>query len=72
MPTVRFLVRQCAVVFTDPRNLIIGVAMDIRVSRDAGSKDVISRGVRYYQIDLAADVKMEEPDAVVLSTGITV
>lgn len=60
------------VVFTDPRNLIIGVAMDIRVSRDAGSKDVISRGVRYYQIDLAADVKIEEPNAVVISTGITV
>lgn len=60
------------IVFTDPSNLIIGLAADIRVSRDAGSKDVISRGVRYYQIDLAADVKIEEPDAVVVATGITV
>jgi hypothetical protein len=60
------------IVFTDPRNLIIGLATDIRVSRDAGSKDVISRGVRYYQIDLAADVKIEEPDALVIATGITV
>mgnify|MGYP001373249478 CR=1 FL=1 len=38
----------------------------------AGSKDVISRGVRYYQIDLAADVKIEEAGAMVISTGITV
>lgn len=60
------------IVFTDPRNLIIGLAADIRVSRDAGSKDVLSRGVRYYQIDLAADVKIEEPDAIVIATGITV
>ncbi|HEY3412228.1 MAG TPA: hypothetical protein VGM51_04115 [Armatimonadota bacterium] len=61
-----------ALVFTDPRNLIIGLATDVRVSRDVGSKDVISRGVRYYQIDLAADVKIEEADAMVVTTGITV
>lgn len=60
------------VVFTDPRNLIIGLATDVRVSRDVSSKDVISRGVRYYQIDLAADVKIEEADAMVVTTGITV
>ena len=60
------------VVFTDPRNLVLGMALDIRISRDASSKDVISRGVRYYQIDLAADAKIEEPDALVLNTGITV
>lgn len=60
------------VIFTDPRNLIIGLATDVRVSRDASSKDVISRGVRYYQIDLAADVRIEEPDALVLCTGISV
>lgn len=59
-------------VFTDPRNLIIGLATDVRVSRDVSSKDVISRGVRYYQIDLAADVKIEEADAMVVTTGITV
>ena len=60
-----------ALVFTDPRNLIIGLATDVRVSRDVSSKDVISRGVRYYQIDLAADVKIEEADAMVVITGIT-
>lgn len=60
------------IVFTDPRNLLIGIALDIRISRDASSKDVLSRGVRYYQIDLAADVKIEEADAMVISTGITV
>lgn len=60
------------IVLTDPANLIIGLALDIRISRDAGSKDVLSRGVRYYQIDLAADVKIEEPDALVIDTGVTV
>jgi hypothetical protein len=58
------------IVFTDPRNLLIGMALDIRVSRDASSKDVLSRGVRYYQIDLAADVKIEEADGMVVTTGI--
>jgi hypothetical protein len=57
-------------VLTDPRNLLIGLALDIRVSRDASSKDVLSRGVRYYQIDLAADAKVEEPDAMVVCTGL--
>lgn len=55
-----------AVVFTDPRNLLLGIALDVQVRRDATSRDVISRGVRYYQIDLAADVKIEEPDALVI------
>lgn len=59
------------IVFTDPRNLLIGIGLDVRVSRDASSKDVISRGVRYYQIDLAADVKIEEPDAMVVNNGIS-
>jgi hypothetical protein len=61
-----------SVVFTDPSNLVIGMVTDIRVSRDSSSKDVLSRGVRYYQIDLAADVKIEEPDAVVAASGVTV
>jgi hypothetical protein len=60
------------IVFTDPRNLLLGIALDIRISRDATSKDVLSRGVRYYQIDLAADVKIEEMDALVVNTGISV
>lgn len=58
------------IVFTDPANLLIGLGMDVQVRRDAASRDVISRGVRYYQVDLAADVKIEEPDAVVLCAGI--
>ena len=61
-----------SIVFTDPRNLLLGIALDVQVRRDASSRDVISRGVRYYQIDLAADVKIEEPDALVVCTGLTV
>jgi len=60
------------VVFTDPRNLIVGLAKEIAVRRDASSRDVISRGVRYYQIDLAADVQIELADAVVKITGLSV
>lgn len=59
------------IVFTDPRNLLIGIALDVQVRRDASSRDVISRGVRYYQIDLAADVKIEEPDALVVCEGLS-
>jgi len=60
------------IVFTDPANLLLGVALDVQVRRDASSRDVISRGVRYYQIDLAADVKIEEADAMVVCTGLVV
>lgn len=60
------------IVFTDPRNLIVGLTKEIAVRRDASSRDVISRGVRYYQIDLAADVQIELADAVVKITGLSV
>ncbi len=53
------------IVFTDPQNLIIGMSQDILIKRDTSSKEVISRGVRYYQVDLAVDVQVEEPDAIV-------
>ena len=59
------------IVLTDPRNLILGLALEIAVRRDASSKDVISRGVRYYQIDLAADVQVETADAIVKVTGLS-
>jgi len=59
------------IVFTDPRNLILGLAREIAVRKDVSSKDVISRGVRYYQIDLAADVQVELADAVVKITGLS-
>ncbi|HEY3281567.1 MAG TPA: recombinase family protein [Armatimonadota bacterium] len=58
------------VVFTDPKNLVLGVALGISIKRDASSRDVISRGVRYYQIDLAADVQIEQSNAVVKVTGL--
>jgi len=49
----------------------LGLALEIAVRRDASSKDVISRGVRYYQIDLAADVQVETADAIVKVTGLS-
>ena len=58
------------IVFTVPRNLILGMSLDVTVRRDVTSKDVLSRNVRYYQIDLAADVQIEQADAVVKITGL--
>lgn len=58
------------VVFTVPRNLILGMSLDVTVRRDASSKDVLARNVRYYQIDLAADAQIEQADAVVKITGL--
>ncbi len=59
------------VVLTAPRNLLVGMSLDVRVRRDASSRDVLSRNVRYYQIDLAADVQIEQPDAVVKVIGLS-
>jgi hypothetical protein len=58
------------IVFTVPKNLILGMSLDVTVRRDASSKDVLSRNVRYYQIDLAADVQVEQADCVVKVTGL--
>jgi len=58
------------IIFTVPRNLLLGMSLDIAVRRDASSKDVLSRSVRYYQIDLAADAQIEQADAVVKITGL--
>jgi hypothetical protein len=57
-------------VFTVPKNLILGVGREITVRRDVSSKDVLSRNVRYYQIDLSADAQIEQADCVVQVTGL--
>jgi hypothetical protein len=60
------------IVLSYPENFIIGIVagQDIRISRDMTSKDVISRGVVYYQVDLMSDLQVERPDAAVVGSGL--
>jgi hypothetical protein len=59
-------------VFGAPENFITGIVagQDVAISRDAISKEVLSRRVRYYQVDLMGDLQVERGDAVVVVDNI--